>query len=234
VIGQILKEKRKELGLDLEGVSRTTKIRYEYLKAIEDDAFEKLPVEVYVKGYIKEYCKILCIDPQPIIDAYIQQITPPEKTEKKEIPQKEGIQKRPKAQYILFALLLLLICASIFFVLSIFAPEKQKPPPPPETKSVTHHTLEVIAKDTTWLFVIIDGAKAKEILLNPGEYVKWKARYGFYLKIGNAGEIKLFFDGRDIGPVGKKGEVITITLPPLNPENKSFLGLSSSLSSLSL
>jgi hypothetical protein len=224
MVGQILKEKRKELGLDLKGVSRTTKIRYEYLKAIEDEAFEKLPVEVYVKGYIKEYSKILGVDPQPIIDAYIQQITPPEKTEKKEIPQKEGIRKRPKAQYAVFALLSLLICASIFFALSLFAPEKQKPPPPPETKkdiveteSVTPHTLEVIAEDTTWLFVIIDGAKAKEILLNPSESVKWEARNTFSLKIGNAGGIKLFFDGRDIGPVGKKGEVITIVLPPPKP-----------------
>lgn len=225
LIGQTLKKRREELGLDLERISKTTRIRYEYLKAIENEAFDKLPVEVvevYVKGYIREYAKILSIDPQPIIDAYMQQISPPEK---KEIPQKETLQEKPKAQYIVFVLLSVLIGASILFILYLFTPEKRKTiAPPSETKKeiveAEHgipHTLEVVAEDTTWLVVTIDGTMTKEILLNPAESVKWNAQKGFSLKIGNAGGIKLIFDGKDIGPVGKKGEVITIKLPPSNP-----------------
>ena len=38
----------------------------------------------------------------------------------------------------------------------------------------------------------------------PGTRAKWTARSGFSLKIGNAGGIKLLFDGKEIGPLGKK------------------------------
>jgi hypothetical protein len=79
-----------------------------------------------------------------------------------------------------------------------------------------HHVLEVFATDTTWLLVTIDGAQKKEILLKPGESATWQANQNFSLKIGNAGGIKLAFDGKNLGPPGKKGQVIRLNLPEQN------------------
>ena len=70
--GEILKKKREELGYNLKEIAKTLKIRSDYLKAIEEGTFEKLPVEVYTKGYIREYAKFLKTDPEIVIKAYIE------------------------------------------------------------------------------------------------------------------------------------------------------------------
>jgi cytoskeletal protein RodZ len=54
-----LKEQREKLGKDIKDVARITRIKAGYLKAIEEEDFVKLPVEVYTKGYIREYAKYL-------------------------------------------------------------------------------------------------------------------------------------------------------------------------------
>jgi tetratricopeptide (TPR) repeat protein len=95
-------------------------------------------------------------------------------------------------------------------------PPKVRPevaPPPAEVKHDASHTLELIAEDTTWIFITIDDAESKEILLNTGEHITLSAKNVFSLKIGNAGGIKLIFDRKEIGPLGEKGQVVTLKLP---------------------
>ena len=116
MVGEILRKRREELGKDLREIADISKIRYDYLKAIEDEAFTKLPLEVYVKGYIREYAKILNIDPEVVIAAYIQQ-TSPSQAEKKEVPAEKTAQKKHlKIRYVL--LLFLLLIPVVFFLFS--------------------------------------------------------------------------------------------------------------------
>lgn len=75
------------------------------------------------------------------------------------------------------------------------------------------HTLELIAEDTTWILVNIDETMNKELLLNQGERIKLNAKKTFSLKIGNAGGVRLIFDGKEMEPLGEKGKVVTIRLP---------------------
>ena len=231
LVGGILKKKREELGQDLHEISRTLKIRYDYLKAIEDEEFGKLPEEVYVKGYIREYSKILNIDPEITLSAYVQQLSPSQ-DENKEIPKNEIVhRKKLKFRYLLILAILILII-SVTFIFSSFLWENNKMAlPPPETKKEipstpeetkpelspatveSSHILEIFATDTTWLSVKIDDASIEDILLNQGESVKFQAKNGFSLKIGNAGGVKLIFDGKEIEELGEKNEVIKLDLP---------------------
>lgn len=220
MVGEILKKRREESGQDLREIAKTLKIRYDYLKAIEDEDFEKLPVEVYIRGYIREYAKILNIDPEAAIKAYTQQVSPP-LPEKKDIPTKETVKsKKIKIRYLLIPLLLLLTFAFILFPFTVEEPkisEREDLPvvqsgPPPPLPSV-QHVLEVSAMDVTWLRVNIDSTISKEILLKPGESVKWYAKNGFSLKIGNAGGVRLVFDRKEIGKLGEKGQVVRLNLP---------------------
>jgi tetratricopeptide (TPR) repeat protein len=89
---------------------------------------------------------------------------------------------------------------------------KQQVAPPPEVKH-DKHTLELIAEDTTWIFITIDDSESKEMLLHQGDHIKLSAKNIFSLKIGNAGGIKVVFDGKEIGPFGEKDQVVTLTLP---------------------
>jgi cytoskeletal protein RodZ len=227
MVGEVLKERREELGQDLREIANDLKIRYDYLKAIEDGDLGKIPAEVYVKGYIREYAKILRLDPEILIDAYMQQKLPPQ-PEKNKIAEQEGVQgKGFRLRYAVIASLLIMSAAII--IASVQFPVHQKKStlsvPAPETKVETTKesiptkpanpklVLEVFATDTTWLLVRIDKTDPKEVLMKPGESVTWHAKEGFSLKIGNAGGVRLVFSGKEVGKLGEKGQVIKINLP---------------------
>jgi hypothetical protein len=48
--------------------------------------------------------------------------------------------------------------------------------------------------------------------LKRGEKLNFKAQEGFSLKLGNAGGVQVIFDGKDMGKLGKKGQVVTLNL----------------------
>ncbi len=64
-IGEVLKEERISHHLSLEELAKRTRIRQEYLKALENNEFSKLPAATFVKGYIKTYARVLGFDAQP-------------------------------------------------------------------------------------------------------------------------------------------------------------------------
>ena len=64
-IGKILKDSREARGITLDEVSEATKIRVKYLEAIEQEEFQLLPGEVYVKGFTTAYLKYLGIKDLP-------------------------------------------------------------------------------------------------------------------------------------------------------------------------
>ena len=66
-VGELLKEKRTFHRLSLEGLSEKTKIKIEYLEALENNEFGKLPAASFVRGYIKTYARIFRFDHQPLI-----------------------------------------------------------------------------------------------------------------------------------------------------------------------
>lgn len=61
-IGARIKRIRLEKGLSLDDVHKKTKIHLNILKAIEEDSAQGLS-PVYVKGFLKIYCKFLGVDP---------------------------------------------------------------------------------------------------------------------------------------------------------------------------
>jgi len=67
--GDRLKKIRQELGLSLEEVQKKTKIHLNILKAIEGDSLTGLS-PVYLKGFLKIYCKFLGVDPKDYIPDY--------------------------------------------------------------------------------------------------------------------------------------------------------------------
>ncbi|MDQ3008420.1 MAG: helix-turn-helix domain-containing protein [bacterium] len=66
-IGEILKEEREFHRLSLEELAKRTRIRPEYLQALESNNFEALPAATFVRGYIKTYGKTFGFDYQPLI-----------------------------------------------------------------------------------------------------------------------------------------------------------------------
>jgi len=69
-LGNSLRDARARQGLDYPQVELATKIRAKYIRALEDEAFELLPSETYVKGFLRSYAEYLGLDGQLYVDEY--------------------------------------------------------------------------------------------------------------------------------------------------------------------
>ncbi|MCL6627359.1 MAG: helix-turn-helix domain-containing protein, partial [Alicyclobacillus shizuokensis] len=61
-LGETLRRRREELGMDLDQVERMTKIRKRYLSAIEQGDWRSLPGDVYGRGFVRSYAEALGLD----------------------------------------------------------------------------------------------------------------------------------------------------------------------------
>ena len=61
-LGNLLKDSREKKNLTIEDVSRITKIRMEFLRALESESYSDLPERTYSLGYFRSYAKFLEID----------------------------------------------------------------------------------------------------------------------------------------------------------------------------
>lgn len=66
-IGQILRAEREFHNLTLAELAHRTRIRLEYLQALEADDYTKLPASTFVKGYIRTYGELFSFNYQPLI-----------------------------------------------------------------------------------------------------------------------------------------------------------------------
>ncbi|HKC84248.1 MAG TPA: helix-turn-helix domain-containing protein [bacterium] len=69
-IGNSLREARLRQGLDFPELEQGTKIRGKYLRALEDEHFDVLPAQTYVKGFLRSYAEFLGLDGQLYVDEY--------------------------------------------------------------------------------------------------------------------------------------------------------------------
>jgi len=72
--GRYLKTARLAKGIDLETISKETKIGLDKLESIENDDHPNLPSEVYVKGFIRAYARAVGADADEAIERYVSRI----------------------------------------------------------------------------------------------------------------------------------------------------------------
>jgi flagellar biosynthesis protein FlhG len=69
--GKTLMQVRERMGIELQNISKETKISIKVLEWIEEEAFDKLPALVYLKGFLRNYAQSLGLDPQKVIEEYL-------------------------------------------------------------------------------------------------------------------------------------------------------------------
>ena len=77
--GELLKERREELGLGMGKAFRDTRIPMRYLEAMEQGAVERLPAPCYAVGFIRTYCTFLGLAPERFCDYFLASTAPPAK-----------------------------------------------------------------------------------------------------------------------------------------------------------
>jgi DnaJ-class molecular chaperone len=72
--GSDLKKIRDELGVSLEEIAETVKVRMVYLHAIEEDQFEKAPSRIFLKGFLRAYAQYIGLDADTVSSRYLKRI----------------------------------------------------------------------------------------------------------------------------------------------------------------
>lgn len=69
-IGEQLRKAREAKGLSISDIEKATKIQSRYLEAIENNNFDKLPGDFYVRAFIRQYAQIVGLDGKELLSQY--------------------------------------------------------------------------------------------------------------------------------------------------------------------
>jgi len=72
--GKDLKKIRDELGVSLEMIAEMAKVRIVFLRAIEDDQFEKTPSRMFLKSFLRAYAQCIGLDAGVVASRYLKRI----------------------------------------------------------------------------------------------------------------------------------------------------------------
>jgi DnaJ-class molecular chaperone len=72
--GKDLKNIRDELGISLEEIAEMAKVRMVYLRAIEEDQFEKTPPRIFLKSFLRAYAQCMGLDGDIVASRYLKRI----------------------------------------------------------------------------------------------------------------------------------------------------------------
>jgi cytoskeletal protein RodZ len=185
-IGQQFAEERKNKGLTLKEVEKETKIKEEFLRAIEQGDFKSLPSSAYASGFVRNYAKFLGLPAEKSLALYRREFD--EKKNVEVLPRgfsNPNEYAPPKFRFGRTALLIV----GLFFVVAgfliyqyraaIFNPSL-KIESPTENQEIKSLKLNVKGKTDSSVTLNInnrqvpveaDGSFEKEITVFPGESV---------------------------------------------------------------
>jgi cytoskeletal protein RodZ len=71
-IGEFFRQVREMKGLTVEEVASKTRIRTDFVRALEEGNFAKLPDQVFARGFVRSYARSLGLDEEDAIHRFIQ------------------------------------------------------------------------------------------------------------------------------------------------------------------
>ena len=95
-IGNSLREARIRRGIEFPQAEAAIKIRGKYLRALEEEQFELLPAETYVKGFLRTYAEYLGLDGQLYVDEFNSRFVTGEDNEARRARTRRSTTARPQ------------------------------------------------------------------------------------------------------------------------------------------
>ncbi|PTQ81317.1 cytoskeleton protein RodZ [Nitrosospira multiformis] len=95
-VGQVLRAARLERGLDIEDVARQLRFAARQVTALEEDEYDKLAGGPFLRGFVRNYAKLLQLDEVPLLKLLEQSVPPPTahvgRPPSEEIPFPSGVE----------------------------------------------------------------------------------------------------------------------------------------------
>lgn len=228
-IGPALRKARLLRGKSIAEASRETRIRAEFLQALERERFEALLGDVYVRGCLRSYSTYLGMDPTGVLTIYNRHFggprpaladpvpRPPRPIEPPQSWLRETLQHHPS-----WAVLAVLALATMttFAALGLLSRSRSAPPPealgrPPASGATAAQVTVVIqANQEVQVVVRADGVQASPFVLRPGETRTFDATTTIDVKLGRGGVARLTVNGHSLGTPGRPAVPYSATFGP--------------------
>lgn len=202
-----LREAREAKGISLGEISGNTRIKLEYLRAMEDGDFSFLP-RPYVRMFVKAYAEEVGLDPDEVL-AEFDRTFPAE-------PEEAPSEGRP-FPWRYGAAVGLVVALGLALLLG------RKPGPTPETSPVPRDTTAVRrtspevplvlsgrARERTWLAVASDGKLFYVGFVPTDREVQWEARGRIEVLLGKPHGVEFALNGRPVDDSGWTREPVRL------------------------
>jgi cytoskeletal protein RodZ len=150
--GAVLRQRREELGLSLNDLAASTRVRKTYLQALEEENLQMLPGAAYSVGFLRIYARQLGLPIEPLLAALAGNETLTEQAPRQahggDLPSgtRKGSNKRKTGKLLLLLFLLLLAAAGYLYYRK--APKLLRPAPvlSPEVSSPARPAQKPVAE----------------------------------------------------------------------------------------
>jgi hypothetical protein len=217
-VGSALRRAREIRGASLDEASRDTKLRIEQLQALEDEDFEALGEEVYIRATLRTYAHYLGLDVEKVSRVYARYAEEPSPPQP---PAKLGrveqaiaaTRVRDNQRFLLIAALVVLVTlVAVGFVSRGGSPEPGEIATEAGAASsglemadaAVSVSLEATAPVT--VEVTVDGEPRQEETLEPGELLALNAIEELRVVVSDGGAVILSVNGESQGVPGAEGE----------------------------
>lgn len=224
-IGRALRKARLRRGKSLEEASRETRVKPEYLRALESESFGVLLGDVYVRGFLRSYARYLGLNPQKVVSAYERVYGPPSSLATALYPGggTENVVKLPdgrrRTAWVLAAgaALIVLISAAAIGLISRSAstptPAEGSPPPAiPASASIVQ--VDMLAEVPGAATVTVDGEVQFNGLLDAGEAHSFEGNESIDVHLDSGNTVRLSVNGTDLEAPGLPGHDYDRTFVP--------------------
>ena len=155
-IGALLRETRENFGGDVERIANALRIRAQYLVAIEEGRYDRLPAPVYALGFVRAYAIHLGLDGDEAVRRFKQEASGFEISRDLVFPVPLGDRGIPHTRILVTAVLLLLAAYGAWYYLSSggrVRPERVSPVPtallpPPAAPSTASPSSSSVSQST--------------------------------------------------------------------------------------
>jgi hypothetical protein len=229
-IGSSLREARLRQGLDFPEIETGTKIRGKYLNALEEERFDVLPAEAYIKGFLRTYAEYLGLDGQLYVDEFNSRYVAPEEMQSIRVRRTAQARRHRRVQggVLIAALAGIAIVTALVIVAwtSGSAPDQHLAgiPPSGSTQQKKHNrtqpqsakahiTLRAVRTYVSLLAVRKGGPTGKILLENvelaPGEAKKFTRR-SLWINTGTPGNLRVIVNGKRVTYPGGKPQAFVV------------------------
>jgi len=225
-IGSTLREARLRQGKSIEEASRDTRIRADYLQALERESFGAFVGDVYARGFLRTYSGYLGLDPDEMLTAFNRQFGPPKPTlptpapgpvrgEKSAYPQLHPLRRHHPSWRFLIAVAVVVI--AVFAAAGLFRSRSTPPASTPASTTAPSTGPGVVvgvkALRSLTAVLTVDG-KARTYPLEAGEGVAVTGTTTVVVSLSTGGRAQLTVNGTSLGTPGSVGAPYVATFTP--------------------